>query len=203
MLSGFDLNPLELIRRALADCPDEAAAAETVELAFIADSALRESIRVDLSAASRDLAEGEWKGATVLAGAATEALLLWALQEHDTHHPEALLTTTKELVAAGTFREPDPNPETWTLHMYVEVAARLRLIPSDTATLVRLAKGFRNLIHPGRAQRRGQKVDRSTALGALAAALAVARDLKLSTLLNERGGNAAYAESTDQSVEGV
>jgi hypothetical protein len=35
------------------------------------------------------------------------------------------------------------------LHEYVEVAAHLKLIENDTAKLVRLAKDFRNLIHPG------------------------------------------------------
>jgi len=53
----------------------------------------------------------------------------------------------------------------------------LKLISDDTAKLVRLAKDFRNLIHPGRAARLGQKCDRATALGALAAMEAVARDL--------------------------
>ena len=65
----------------------------------------------------------------------------------------------------------------WHLHEYVEVAAHMGVIKPDTATLVRLAKDFRNLIHPGRAARLGQKCDRATALGALAAVEAVARDL--------------------------
>ena len=65
----------------------------------------------------------------------------------------------------------------WHLHEYVEVAAHLGVIKPETATLVRLAKDFRNLIHPGRAVRLGQNCDRATALGALAAVEAVARDL--------------------------
>ncbi len=65
----------------------------------------------------------------------------------------------------------------WHLHEYVEVAAHMGVIKPDTATLVRLAKDFRNLIHPGPAARLGQKCDRATALGALAAVEAVARDL--------------------------
>ena len=178
MLAGFDLNPLALIQQALVACPDEGPAAGTEPLAFIGDLELRESIRLDLSAAHRDLSAGEWKGATVLAGSATEALLLWALQEHDVRHPGALATATRALVAAGTIPHPrDPKPEEWILHTYVEVAAHLGLIPPNTATQVRLAKDFRNLIHPGRAQRLGQKPDRPTAHAALAAALAVARDL--------------------------
>jgi len=65
-----------LLRRALAKCPDEAPAPGTADLAFISDADLRESIRRDISAANQDLANGEWKGTTVLAGSAAEALLL-------------------------------------------------------------------------------------------------------------------------------
>ena len=71
----------------------------------------------------------------------------------------------------------DLEGQGWHLHEYVEVAAHLKLIEGDTAKLVRLTKDFRNLIHPGRAARLGQKCDRSTALTALAAVEAVARDL--------------------------
>jgi hypothetical protein len=71
----------------------------------------------------------------------------------------------------------DLEGQGWHLHQYVEVAAHLQIIKADTATLVRLTKDFRNLIHPGRAARLGQKCDRSTALAALAAVEAVARDL--------------------------
>lgn len=72
---------------------------------------------------------------------------------------------------------PHANPERWVLHEYVEVAAHLDLIESETTALVRQAKDFRNLIHPGRAIRLGQKCDRATALAALAAVEFVVRDL--------------------------
>jgi hypothetical protein len=42
---------------------------------FITDDALRNSIRGDIGAAERAFANFEWKAATVLAGAAIEALL--------------------------------------------------------------------------------------------------------------------------------
>src|SRR5207302_8326160 len=70
------------LRHACAACPDEAPSSQTTGLAFITDSELRESIRLDMSAAHRNLAEEEWKGATVLAGSGIEALLLWALQQY-------------------------------------------------------------------------------------------------------------------------
>src|SRR5579872_693242 len=75
-----DRNVVVLLRDALLKCPDEAPAPGTVELVFISDPELRDSLRRDISAANQDMIYGEWKGATVLAGSATEALLLWAIQ---------------------------------------------------------------------------------------------------------------------------
>ena len=64
------------IWRALAQCPDQyPPSPTTTELMFITDDALRNSIRGDIGAAERAFANFEWKAATVLAGAAIEALL--------------------------------------------------------------------------------------------------------------------------------
>lgn len=178
-IAGFgNRHPLTLVRQALAQCLDEGVSSETTELPFIPDPSLRDSIRLDMSTAHRNLAEGEWKGATVLAGSATEALLLWALQEEEKQTAGCLAAGIATLVTAKVLAKPASNdPENWGLHQYVEVALNLDLIEGDTAKLVRLAKDFRNLIHPGRAARLGQTCDRGTALGALAAMESVARDL--------------------------
>jgi hypothetical protein len=177
-LRGFDQNPIAMIRRAMAACPDEAPSPGTAMLQFIGDQALRDSIRLDISAANSCLTQGDWKGTTVLAGSALEALLLWALQEQDRLQVGAMRAAVDTLVAANRMARPrDPNPETWDLQHYIPVAEYLGLIEPDTATQATLAKNFRNLIHPGRAARLGQKCDRATALGALAAVEAVARDL--------------------------
>lgn len=177
-LRGFEANPIWTVRDAMATCPDEAPTATTTTLAFVADADLRNSIRLDMSAAHANLAEGEWKGATVLAGSATEALLLWALQAEERQQAGTLGAAVTALVGNKVLgKNPGGAPETWGLHEYVEVARQLGLIEDDTAKLVRLAKDFRNLIHPGRAARLGQKCNRSTALGALAAMEAVAWDL--------------------------
>jgi hypothetical protein len=177
-MQGFDLNCIALIHRALVTCPDEAPPSGTTELAFILDEQLRNSIRLDLGAAHRDLSAGEWKGATVLAGSAAEALLLWALQTRETASPGALQDATRRLVRDKKLSaQPGEHPERWNFFEAIEVAAELQLINAETADLVRLAKNFRNLIHPGRVQRLGQACDKPTALAALAAAEAIARDL--------------------------
>jgi hypothetical protein len=177
-LPGYAYNPIALIREAMTKCPDEAPAPGTNELAFITDPDLRASIRLDVGAANTNLTQGEWKGATVLSGSATEALLLWSLQEHERQKIGALAGALASLLGNKTLtKNPGHDPENWGLHEYVEMAAHLKLIKDETAKQVRLAIGFRNLIHPGRAVRLGQKCDHATALGALAAMHAVARDV--------------------------
>jgi hypothetical protein len=116
----------------------------------------------------------------VLAGSAIEALLLWFLQEYEMKKSGSVGAAVVALLRVKLLnRDPgeDLDGPRWHLHEYVEVAAHLGIINPDTATLVRLAKDFRNLIHPGRAARREQKCDLSTALAALSAmeAVAVAR----------------------------
>ncbi|GAA09697.1 hypothetical protein ATPR_2701 [Acetobacter tropicalis NBRC 101654] len=135
----------------------------TTELAFIEDVELRNSIRLDISAATNALHNGEWKAATVLAGSASEALLLWAIKGS----PD--LSTLEE--------NPKGPPERWDLADYITVATSLKLIKDNTEKLTQIAKDFRNLIHPGRAQRLAQVCDRATALTALAAVESIASDL--------------------------
>jgi hypothetical protein len=60
----------------------------------------------------------------------------------------------------------------------VEVAEELALIEPDTAKQTRLAKDFRNLIHPGRSIRKQHACDRGTALATTAAVELVSRDLQ-------------------------
>jgi hypothetical protein len=167
--------PVTVIRDALALCPDESPAPSTSELDFITDEELRTNLRNDLGAVHRARANGEWKAATVLAGSAVEALLLWDLQ---TQHAAAVPAAVTKLVASQTLpRKPPGAVESWNLHEYIEVAADLGVIKPDTATQSRLAKDFRNLIHPGRAQRLGQTCDRATALSTVAGMEHVVRDL--------------------------
>lgn len=172
---GFTLNPVSLLRQVLSACPDEFPSPTTIELPFIGDRVLADSIRLDISAANQDLLQGEWKGATVLAGSAVEALLLWALQQR----PEADIARARAAVVQDRrlTRDPGGDLERWHLPDYVEVAGELGTITPGTVGQARLAKDFRNLIHPGRAIRLGQKCDRGTALSALAAVELVVRDL--------------------------
>jgi hypothetical protein len=172
------INTLSVIRDALTKCPDQIPSPRTAELVFVTDSALRESIRLDMSTATSSLHFGEWKGATVLAGAATEALLLWAIQESESKKSGATQVAISTLMTSGKLKnKPDGNAERWNFFELIEIASNLGLTKPDTAIQARLGKDFRNLIHPGRAARLGLACDRGTALAALATVELVARDL--------------------------
>jgi hypothetical protein len=171
-----DLHPVTVICQALARCPDESPAPSTSELTFISDPDLKSNLRNDIAAVNRALSNGEWKAATVLAGSIIEALLLWALQQRlPTDIANGIATLRKN--GALTGHQASGPPENWHLHEYVEVAKEMGIIKRETAIQSRLAKDFRNLIHPGRALRLAQKCDRATALSAVAGAEHVVRDL--------------------------
>lgn len=165
---------ISVIRRVLAKCPDEFPPSSTTELLFIKGDELRESIRRDLGAASRAFDNAEWKAATVLAGATIEALLLWKLQERP---PSDVQPAAQAVALAKKCDQPKPDLNNWNLHQFIEVAAHLGIISVDTQSAARLAKDFRNLIHPGRAARENQTCDRATAHSALGALHHVIRDL--------------------------
>jgi len=157
-------SPVFVVRAMLAKCPNQNPSPATAAMMFITDPALRDSIRIDLSTATSALHNGEWKASTVLAGAVVEALLLWAIQRDPT-----------KLTAIAT--KPKGPPENWGLAGLLDVASALDLIKANTVAQARLATNFRNLIHPGRAQRTNEVCDKGTALTALAAAHLVVRDL--------------------------
>lgn len=173
-VNGFDA--VTIIRRSLAKCPDEFPPPTTTELLFIKDVALRDNIRRDLGAANRALGNAEWKAATVLAGAAIEALLHWRLRE-PLPGPSAVKAAVTALIASGAISKPDKNIDRWELSHFIEVASHLNFIGADTRNAAQLARNFRNLIHPGRASRLAQSCDRATALSAIGALEHVIRDL--------------------------
>jgi hypothetical protein len=174
LVRGTDV--ITILRRVLAKCLDEYPATAATELLFITDNDLRESVRRDLGAADRSFTNAEWKAATVLAGAAIEALLLWKLQEPPRTGME-VFDAAKMLASAAKRREPNRDVNHWGLEEYIAVAEHFGIIKGDTPAAARLAQNFRNLIHPGRAIRRQQICDRATAHSAIGALDHVIRDL--------------------------
>lgn len=175
---GARMNAVACVRESLSKCPDEAPAPATTELAFITETDLRQSLRIDIGAVYRAIGDGEWKGATVIAGSVIEALLLWALDLRKKQQPHEVESAIVALTGSNTLRQkPKAALEEWNLHEYIEVAAHLSIITAHAAAQARIAKDFRNLIHPGRAQRLAQKCDRGTAYSAVAGVESVIRDL--------------------------
>jgi hypothetical protein len=167
-----------VIRDALASCPDEIAPVASNELIFIEDREFRKALLIDLGASRAALSHQEWKAATVPSGSIVEALLLWAIQN------KVEADVKPALVAAAAANNWKRQPVLadilfWDLNTLVGVADQMKLIESDTTKQVRLAKDFRNLIHPGRVIRTQQACDRGTAFATNAAAEFVARDLSV------------------------
>jgi nitrogen fixation-related uncharacterized protein len=160
-------SPVRVIRELLTKCPDESASAASNALTLIPDTTYRDNLRTDLGAVNRALSNGEWKAATVLAGSVVEALLLWAIR---TKREDEIGEAVKALLDTKTLKKkPATEPENWHLSEMNEVVRHFGLISEATACQVRLAKDFRNLIHPGRAVRLEQDCNRATALTAVAA----------------------------------
>ena len=172
------LDPVLLILEALAQCPDEyPPRPTTTELMFIADDVLRNSIRGDIGAAERAFVNFEWKAATVLAGAAIEALLHWRLDQPSTTAADISRSVTTLMTKRVFLRKPPASRDDWNLRHFIEVSGDLDIIQANTVTAANLARDFRNLIHPGKAARTRQSCDRGTARSALAALDLVVRDL--------------------------
>ena len=74
-------DPVERIRRLLLQCRDKPPDPAS-ELPFIKDADLQRGIQNQITAAWTDYQAQEWMGATVFAGAALEAILLWAVKTH-------------------------------------------------------------------------------------------------------------------------
>ena len=162
------------LRKLLAECPDEPLpAAGSDELAFIDDKEWRGTLLSDLGYVEAALHNREWKAATVLGGSLVEALLLWAVSRYDEDARRSAIGRAE----ARLGKRLPANPESWDLIDYIEVARELEEISEISATQARLAKDFRNLIHPGRERRQGVRCDRGTAYSVVAAVDHVIRDL--------------------------
>ena len=127
-------DPVERIRRLLLQCRDKPPEPAS-ELPFIKDGDLQRGIQDQIAAAWTDYQAHEWMGATVFAGAALEAILLWAVKTHG------------RVAAAKADRM-------W-LSELIQAAVEATLISSSTESQASLAQDARNLVHPGRVARKG------------------------------------------------
>ena len=141
---GRTAHPMAQLRQILRSSRDEPTSESAPDLAFVQDESFRLLLRRDFSAATRALAGGEWKSATVLSGSVIEALLLYALE-------------SKVPSESGEFRKMD-------LHGLVQRSASESLIDEATKQACDFARSFRNLIHPGREIRMKSSCTHGTAM---------------------------------------
>ncbi len=158
-------DPVERIRRLLKLCHDEMPPPEP-ELPFIDDLDQRLGIEDQIHTAWANFEARQWMGTCAFAGAALEALLLWALRR------------MKKL-------DKQVSPlDRLTMHALIDEATKCSLIKADTQTQAGLARDARNLIHPGKVMRSGISCTKASALIALLGLYRVIEDLK-------NGGNIA------------
>jgi hypothetical protein len=173
-----NLNPVTIIRNALVKCPDEGVAKSTSDLPFISIQEFKDNLRIDISSANQALQNGEWKASTILTGATIEAVLLYVLKSVQNSDASKITNSVKNLVSNNTLdKSPGYNLNKWSLHPLTEVATDLGLIKKETAIQTRLARNFKNLIHPGVSVREDQVCNKATALTAMAALEHVINDL--------------------------
>jgi len=174
-------HPLTVIYNYLKSCPDEGPLPKTNELQFITDPDFREILRIDISAANQALANGGWKAATVLAGSVIEALLLWVLQLKEKQDSKEFKKAKTEFKAGRKKlgkKVPPSNINQWNLEEYIGLSLELKLISEEIKKSCDLTRDFRNLIHPGCAERKKKTCDRGTALTALGAVEHVITDFE-------------------------
>lgn len=145
---------VERIRRLMLLCHDELPPPQP-ELPFIDDEAKRVGIENEIAAAWAGFGSRTWLGATTFAGAAMEAVLLWALKRSA---PEKTFTKAR-------------------LVDLIDEAAKANLITIETATIAHAARDARNLIHPGKVEVSGTSCSKASSLTALAGLYRVIEDL--------------------------
>jgi hypothetical protein len=166
---------VQIVRTALKESPDQAPSTSGGGLTFITDSDWRNSLLTDLGEVERALANSEWKSATVLGGSILESLLLWAVNKRSADVPAAKASAVKKNLLRQL---PSGPPEKWDLYELSEIAFELKEITENTVNTVRPGRHFRNLIHPGLAQRTGDRCDRGIAYTTYGAIFNVVRDLR-------------------------
>jgi len=154
--------PVTVIRDALAKCPDESPTPGTSELNFITDADLRTNLRNDVGAHHQSPRERRVESRNCSCGLRSKSpASMGSPQRSPAGHQECHCHRQGE---RKHDRESRPQM-IWTggiLHECIEVSAELGVIKPNTTKQTRLAKDFRNFIHPGIAQRLGGKMYRAT-----------------------------------------
>jgi hypothetical protein len=169
-------DPITLLFLLLSKCPDEASDASEagfefieINLCAIVFGPIKEESTAPLRMASGKLRR-------FLAGLWLRQYFFWAIQQRTSADVDIGLTKAQKegLISSKISRDP----LRWDLHEFIEVSANLGIIGSNTAIQTRLAKEYRNLIHPGREQRLVAQCGRGEAMATAASIEQVIRDME-------------------------
>lgn len=163
---------IEFTRDVLFELPDQVPQLETSELLFLKnDPSFQLGIRQDVSTSYKLFDSHEYKASIVMAGSVIEALLVWLLQNQE----YTLVIKARDEWNAenansdGKNRTPIKSKkiEEWNLDTLINIADYLKQVSKDTVSSLHLSREYRNLIHPGRAMRKGLHPTRGSALNTL------------------------------------
>lgn len=113
---------------------------------FIPDDVFRKSLESDYEELLRAVEHGMYKSAQVIAGSIVEALLVSTLGEKS-YAPKNKNHTVLDIA----------------LNEAIEASKNLKIISGDAENLASVIKSYRNLIHPGREIRTGEKPSKNKA----------------------------------------
>ncbi len=163
---GSNENPVILIRRVLEKCDDRRVPAHISGFEFISDPAYRKQLRHEMATIERLLKYEEWKAVMVMASSLLEAILCEQLVVLGEKRLKAAIA---DAISQKTVRKnTKPDPFTWNLPTYVQVAAQAGLIAKRTQAQALLSGDFRNLIHPGKSRREAVECNKAAALSVVA-----------------------------------
>lgn len=128
------------------------------DFSFVHDDGFRLSLEADFAELESALNVGAWKAVHVLSGSIVEAVL------------------ADRLVAIQYTSSSKPILEL-ELASLIDICKTQKLISQDTASLLHIIRGYRNLIHPGRIIRLQQTVDMDSATVAKSLVNIVLRDI--------------------------
>jgi hypothetical protein len=162
-------NPVVVVRRVLAQCPDELPAVGSHDLDFIDDEAFRRILLRDIGSTEEALGNHEHKAAAVLAGSVIEAVLLWALRADKRATARSIEKLQADKKLDKRLPRDDLTDRWWGLHEFLILARAREILDERTAQMAELTQGFRNLIHPGKELRDEEPPSREMARMASAA----------------------------------
>ena len=132
---------IPLLRSILERCPEEILSPETIELNFVEDKLLRDSIRDDLKNVESAFKMKGWKTVIVFAGSAMESILYYIIGRNNIN-------------TIASLKISQQNLENSSLGQLIDWACQANILEKnndkDDKSLAKVCKNFRNLIHKAR-----------------------------------------------------